>query len=235
MTAIQIRKKLISAVSGNLHQSIKRYLVFLVIIAFLGACAQGVPLTKDKVSSLQSVCIDPYIQKPNRIDFTFQQRKKPSSSSWSSILLTAAAEGLEHGSKAVALRRTYESSGISIDSILIEQFETELRQSNIFDSLVASEGQAEFRFQIMKYGFSENYFDRKMRPDLWIKASLVTSDETILWDKKVLCCPSEKGVHAVSQSSLYGNQGLMRQCLREAVKASCLRLIQDMKRDLEGK
>jgi hypothetical protein len=207
----------------------------VLLFVSLTACLQGVPLTKDKMASIQSVCISSEIQKPKNIDFSFQQRKQPSSSSWSSILLTAAAEGAAHASKALALRRTYAMSRTSIDSILKEQFENQLKKSNIFNSVVSSEGDAEFRFQIMSYGFSENYLDRKMRPKLWIKASLVASDEIILWDQQVNCCAGELSVHSHSQSELYGNQVLMRQSLTEAARASCIRLIEDMKKDLERK
>jgi len=231
----QVRIKWGVLVFGNNYYAYAKYVIFLCIVAFLTACVQGVPLTKDKMVSIQSVCISSEMQKPSKIDFNFQQRKQPSSSSWSSILLTAAAEGAEHASKAVALRRTYAISGTSIDSILKEQFENELKKSNIFSSVVSSEGDAEFKFQIMSYGFDENYLDLWMRPKLWIKASLVTSDEIILWDQQVHCCGVEKSVHSHSQSEFYGNQELMRQSLTEAAKASCIRLIEDMKKDLEHK
>jgi hypothetical protein len=74
-----------------------------------------------------------------------------------------------------------------------------------------------------------------MRPKLWIKASLVTSNEIILWDQQVHCCTAEKSVHSHSQSKLNGNQELMRHSVTEAVRASCARLIEDMKKDLERK
>jgi len=231
----QVPKKWGVLVLGKNYNDYAKYVVLLCIVASLTACVQGVPLTKDKMASIQSVCISSEIQKPKKINFNYQQRKKPSSSSWSSILLTAAAEGAEHASKAVALRRTYVISGTSIDSILKEQFENQLQKSNIFSSVVSSEGDAEFKFQIMNYGFDENYLDRKMRPKLWIKASLVTSDELILWDQQVNCCGAEKSVQSHSQSEFYGNQELMRQSLTEAAKASCIRLIEDMKKDLEHK
>ena len=198
----QIKNKWGVLLSGKTYRDYGKYFVFLCIIPSLFACVHGVPLTKDKVDSIQAVCISSEIQKPKKININFQQRKKPSSNSWSSILLTAAAEGVEHASKGIALRRTYMMCGTSIDLILKEQFENELKQSNIFTSVVSSEGNAEFQFQIMNYGFDENYFDRKMRPKLWIKASLVTADDTILWDQQVHCCTAEKSVRSHSQSEL---------------------------------
>ena len=211
----------------------KKHVVILCIVASCIAC-QGVPLTKDKMASIQSVCISSEIQKPKKIDFYFQQRTLYSTS-LSSNLITAVAEGLDQASRELALRRIYAMSGTSIDTILKEQFEKELKKSNIFNSVVSSEGDVEFKFQIMNYGFDENYFNRKMQPKLWIKASLVTSNEIILWNQAVLCCAAEKSVHSYFLSELYGNKELMRQSLTEAVRASCIRLIEDMKRDLERK
>ena len=212
-----------------------KYLLFLWIVVFLAACAQGVPLTKDKLASIHSVCICPEIQKPPKINITFQQRKMPKSNSWSSIIRTAVQEGAQHASKAIALKRVYKMSGTSIDLIVKEQFENELQNSDIFNSVVASQGDAEFKIQIVNYGFDENFFDRKMRPKLWIKASLVTPDGIILWDQQQLCCAAEKKVHSHSLSELSNNRGLMRQSLTEASNASCVKLFEDMKKDLEGK
>ena len=230
----QIQKKWWVLLFGKTYNDYRKYVVLLCIVTFLTAC-QGVPLTKDKMDSIQSVCISSEIQKPKKIDFYFQQRQKLHSTSWSSILITAVAEGLDQASRDLALRRIYAMSGTSIDTILKEQFENELKKSNIFNSVVSSEGDVEFKFQIMNYGFDENYFNRKMQPKLWIKASLVTSNEIILWNQAVLCCAAEKSVHSYFLSELYGNKELMRQSLTEAVRASCIRLIEDMKRDLERK
>jgi len=230
----QIQKKWWVLIFGKTYNEYRKYVVLFCIVASLTAC-QGVPLTKDKMASIQSVCISSEIQKPKKIDFYFQQRQTTYSSSWSSNLITAIAEGLDEASKDLALRRIYAMSGTSIDSILKEQFENELNKSNIFNSVVSSEGDAEFKFQIMNYGFNENYFDRKMRPKLWIKASLVTSNEIILWNQAVLCCAAEKSVQSHYLSELYANQELIRQSLTEAVRASCIRLIEDIKKDLERK
>ncbi|MDY6790616.1 MAG: hypothetical protein SWH54_05030 [Thermodesulfobacteriota bacterium] len=219
---------------GKNYNDYIKYVVLLCIVASLTAC-QGVPLTKDKVASIHSVCINSEIQKPKKMDCYFQQRRRTYSSSSSSLLITAIAEGLDQASREFALRRTYAMSGTSIDSILKEQFENELKKSNIFNSVVSSEGDAEFKFQIMNYGFNQNYLDRKMRPKLLIKASLVTSNEIILWNQPVFCCAAENSVHSHSLSELCGHPDLMRQSLTEAVKASCIRLIEDMQRDLERK
>lgn len=229
-----IQKNWRALLFGKNDNDYKKYVALLFVVGFLLAC-QGVPLTKDKMASIQSVCISAEIQKPKKMDFYFQQRRTTYSSSLSSILITAVADGLDQASREFALRRTYAMTGTSIDTILKEQFENELKKSNIFNSVVSSEGDAEFKFQIMNYGFNENILDRKMRPKLWIKASLVTSNEIILWNQPVLCCAAEKSVHSHYLSELCGNQELMRQSLTEAVRASCIRLIEDMKRDLEHK
>jgi len=219
---------------GKTYNDYRKYFVLLCIVISLIAC-QGIPLTKDKMASIQAVCISSEIQKPSKIDFYFQPSQRSYSRSSSSILITAVAEGLEHASRALSLRRIYAMSGTSIDSILKEQFENELKKSNIFNSVVSSEGDAEFKFQIIIYGFNENILDRKMHPKLWVKASLETFNEIILWDHQANCCAGEKSVHSYFESEFYGNQELMIQSLTEAARASCIRLIEDMKKDLERK
>jgi len=230
----QIQNKWWVLLFGKTYNHYRKYVVLFCIVASLTAC-QGVSLTKDKMASIQSVCISSEVQKPKKIDFYFQQSQRSYSTSSSSIWINAVAEGLQHASRALPLRRIYAMSGTSIDSILKEQFENELKKSNIFNSVVSSEGDAKFKFQIMIYGFNENILDRKMLPKLWVKASLLTSNEIILWDHRVSCCEGEKSVHSYFESEFYGNQELMIQSLTEAARASCIRLIEDMKKDLERK
>ena len=121
----QIQKKWWVILFGKTYNNYRKYVVLLCIVASLTAC-QGVQLTKDKMASIQSVCISSEVQKPKKIDFYFQQSQKSYSTSSSSIWIKAVAEGLEHASRALTLRRIYAMSGTSIDSILKEQFEKAL-------------------------------------------------------------------------------------------------------------
>ena len=135
----QIQKNWWGLLFGNTCNGNRKYAVLLCIAASFTAC-QGIPLTKEKMASIQSVSICSEIQKPKKMDCYFQQRRTTYSSSVSSLLITAVAEGLDQASREFALRRTYAMSGTSIDAILKDQFENELKKSNIFNSVLSSEG-----------------------------------------------------------------------------------------------
>ena len=204
-----------------------KYFVLMCFVAILNACTLGVPLTKEKKASIRSVSISSDIQIPEAIDFSFEDRT-PTKDNLEMILKAA-----DRATKVSSFERRYALSGTSIDFILKEQFENELKKSNLFSSVVSSGGDAEFQFKIIKYGFDENLLDNKMQPVLSIDATLVTPNNTIIWNYKIFCCDFYPLVQSYSQSELYDDPDLMKQSLNEAAKAASIGLIEDMKKDSE--
>ena len=110
-----------------------------------------------------------------------------------------------------------DAHGIKVDQIVLRTFRRYLKEQSYFE--LREGGDATLELAVLKYGFGMPAFDitKNMRnPELIIRATLRSSDSTVLWRKGEFVMRGSSLTHAYSIQSLLANPDLVERSLEEA-------------------
>jgi hypothetical protein len=96
-------------------------------------------------------------------------------------------------SDATRIKDAMIKSHIDLQEIVINEFEKQLKASNLFSSVtVGGNAYPMFKLSITYYGFQPSAaFSDKLSPYFWSKGVLVNADNSILWEKTKNTNPSD--------------------------------------------
>jgi hypothetical protein len=205
------------------------YWVVLVMTCLqLVACAtsKNVSLSNEARVRIKSVSIRETVAVPDSVFFFGMKQAMPMALG---ALGGGAADATSLDDKIV-LKTLIQQNNIKVGEVLRSTFETQLQQSNIFPKIVRGVGDAEFVISISSYGlFKKGAFDGDLRASIWGKASLVSVEGQVLWEKAIKPMAFENRVPAYSFEYYKEHPNALREGFKILSSIVVTELLEDLK------
>lgn len=206
----------------------KGYISLLCILFFLAGCARSIKLIKSDIPSIQSVSIGESVKKPDEM-YYYGARENALFAIIGGCCggITAFSAAKKSAAKFEAVM---ESENIDVRQIVREQFVNELKDANLFSSIVSEGGNAEFKLSISGYGFAIPHgLTRRLKPQIGVVGKLIKSDGSIIWKKNEHVSPLSENTPSHRHKEYLSNPELIREALTIASQIAIGKLINDMK------
>lgn len=165
------KRKLLSA------KMLQIIIVLSAIVVFCG-CATS-RLTRQARAEIRSVTINPEVSIPSEIEYFKDDQTPGSSSNFLGALM--------------AINAVMRDNNIKVDKIVVDEFQRQLTTKQVFPSVVAFGGDANFSFKIHFYGLRPRPFTQQGNLGAVLKVTvyLKKANGTLVW-KDTAYCSSER-------------------------------------------
>lgn len=195
-----------------------------VVFALLSGCMAQQRLTEDSRKRIESVAINRTVQKPPEMYYM-----APGSAA--GLMFGVAGGAIAAGTSAAPgkmLREHAESSGISIEKIVLEELESALQESRKWP-LSAKPGPnvGTINVTIKQYGFSvATTLSSKVVPTIALKCEMVDHAGNVIWlaNSNVSLLAGE----SISVADLRSNPALIENAWRKASRSLIRKMVEDL-------
>jgi hypothetical protein len=209
----------------------KKAVILLAMVCFIvvfSGCA-GISLTKEARSSLKTVCVCPDVPKPDKIGVHGAGETFAEMAGFLTLGVAGAIAASEIPKKrGPLLKYVMEKEGIDPSEIMREQFTKKLQQAALFP-IVEGKGDAEFKLVIQGISFSKPPgFTSNLQPCIYVQATLVKPDGTILWKNREWVAEGASGTPRRKYKEYVGDPKLLREAIEIASGIVAGKLVKDL-------
>lgn len=206
-----------------------RYMIFIISLFLITACASNVQITKENKAKITSVAIDkkvtlpeePYIQGANsRIAFLFGGG------------IGVAAESMSAGE---AFKKYMEKNNIDLAKIVVASFEEIIQKDNIF--ALSEDATFRLKLKVNVFGYGESRFLGLITPKVYrkplmnITATMTDVDGKIIWEKTDYLTPQSDKTTEYTFEDLAGKPEKTTKSLTEISKALAAEIMDDFRKN----
>ena len=207
----------------KLKKNIVKLISIFYILSLLIGCGGNAALRKSGLATIKSVSICENVTKPGSLIYSGRKQ------AFLAVCgcLGGLAGGLAAEKTASKIKTVMEQEKIDVGEIVREQFVNELKNSNLFASIVSENSDAEFKLSIRTFGFIvPQGFSSKLKPILGVEGKLVKSDGSVLWEKYEFISNLSKKTPSYSLENYFDNPELIREVFTIASQSIVADLIE---------
>ncbi len=210
----------------------KKVFVGIIITSLLTivGCVASKPLSRTDRSAIKAVSILEEVMMPERM--YYQGLRENILGVTLGVFGALMAESGRKDAEGI-IEFALEKADIDIAKIVRREFEQELKNSNLFQSIVPNDGtSAVFQLNIKIYGFAQPHgLSKQLKPMLGIEGILTKSDGKSLWKKYEYITNLNSKTPSYTYGEYLENPELMRDAFNTASTIIIGKLIEDLKRN----